>query len=80
MKKIIFSAAAISVTFVAFAFAPADKNNLLSEAQTLSEVEFTRESSFCDTKYRTEKDFSECNRITTLPSELEIQSNILGEY
>lgn len=80
MKKVFLSAAAISVAFVAFAFAPAEKNDLLNDAQTLTEVELASETGICDAKYRTERDFSECNRITTPPSEVEIQTNILGKY
>lgn len=80
MKKIFISTAAIAVAFLTFAFSPVEKNNGMDNAQTLSQVDFEKESGICDTKYRVENDFSECNRITTLPSVLAVQSSILRKY
>ncbi|SFB80757.1 hypothetical protein SAMN04487891_102449 [Flagellimonas taeanensis] len=80
MKKVFLSAAAIAVTFVALAFSPVEKNNALDDAQALKLVDLESEAGTCDTKYRTETDFSECNRIHTPPTEVEAKTSVLNNY
>ncbi|WP_108115987.1 hypothetical protein [Kordia periserrulae] len=80
MKKMFSCAAVIAVAFATFAFSPADKNNLLDEAKAITQQELRAETGTCDTKYKTQETFSECDRIHTEPVEQETQSNILGGY
>ncbi|MEO1033803.1 MAG: hypothetical protein AAFX55_20640 [Bacteroidota bacterium] len=80
MKKVFLSVTAIAVAFVTFAFSPTEKNNLLDDAQTLSGFELARAAATCDTKYKTQETFTECDRVHTDPIEEEVQSEILGDY
>ena len=61
MKKTILSAAAIAVTFVAFAFAPFEKNNALDNTLALEVTELSAEAGTCSTRYKTQESFSECD-------------------
>jgi len=80
MKKVFLSTAAIAVAFMAFAFNPAEKNNSMDNVQVLSEMDLEKAAGFCDTKWRTQADFSECDRTTTPPDAIDAQSDILGDY
>ncbi len=80
MKKVFLSAVAIAVVFVAFAFTPSEKNNLLDDAQVLSELEVARETGTCDTKYRVQETFSECDRVHTDPVIIKDKAEIIGGY
>lgn len=82
MKKVFLSAAAIAVVFATFAFSPADKNNLLDDAQAVTQQELKAETGTCDTKYKTQETFSECDRThTDAPAPIrDIQERVLSEY
>lgn len=80
MKKVFLTTAAIAVALVSFAFSPAEKNDAIENALTLSEAELAVEAGFCDTKYRNQKDFSVCDRTTTAELEFEAQNRVLNKY
>jgi len=58
MKKSILTVAVIAVAFAGLAFMPVQKNNAMEEA-VITTGEKDKQPS-CDYKYKTEKDFSEC--------------------
>ncbi|UGU16861.1 hypothetical protein LS482_03075 [Sinomicrobium kalidii] len=82
MKKTILSAAAVALTFVAFAFTPDTKRNTLDNAGDFQVTDLNSAQSTCETRYRTQESFSECDRThTELETEqLAIQSGILAKY
>ena len=52
----------------------------MDNVQILSEMDLEKAAGFCDTKWRTQADFSECDRTTTRPSEIATQNEILNSY
>jgi hypothetical protein len=79
MKKMILSVAAIGVTFVAFAFAPVEKNNAMNNTIT---SDFTSVAGTCDSRYQTSEGFTVCDRVFK-EDELEIaglQREVLNKY
>ncbi|EIJ39666.1 hypothetical protein JoomaDRAFT_2695 [Galbibacter orientalis DSM 19592] len=81
MKKTILSFALITIIFVAFAFAPAETNNSLTDDFEITDTVIEAQAT-CSTKYRTQESFSECNNTHTgeVLKQFEAMSNILGKY
>lgn len=81
MKKVFIFAAVISVAFATFAFSPADKNNLLDDAQALTELEVVAQTGTCDSKYKVNETFTECDTVHTGPAVIrQEQADVLGTY
>jgi len=78
MNKSILTVAVIAVTFAGLAFMPVQKNNAMEEAVITTDKD--EQSPGCDYRYKTDKDFSECER-TTPPSPDETEEvEILDKY
>jgi hypothetical protein len=59
MKRTIFSTVAIVATFVAFSFAPAEKNNTINKAEVATMM--IPAGGSCDSKFQTNQTFSKCD-------------------
>jgi len=59
MKRTIFSTVAIVATFVAFSFAPAEKNNTINKAEVATMK--IPAGGACDTRFQTNQTFSKCD-------------------
>lgn len=73
----VLSAAAITASFLALAFTPAQKNNAMEEAVVIENAFF---GDRCETKYKTEVTFTACNETNTSDSDSEIASEVLAMY
>lgn len=84
MRKSILSAAAIAVSFVAFAFAPVEKNNAMENALSYEIAELSSEAGTCSTRYKTQESFSECDvdhfEDELSQSQFDTQNEVLGKY
>lgn len=78
MKKMILTAAGIAATFVAFAFAPVEKNNAMDNTF----VATAEAAAGCDDFYKTYADASECWSTSTpeKPKLAEAQRMVLYSY
>lgn len=81
MKKLLYSAAAIAVSFGVFAFTPMEKNNNMDNAI----VDFVSDKEGCSEFYKTYKGASECwsTSTPTEPTNNELvaaQRTVLNSY